>query len=1150
MSTTLSKRSSLLFLSLAILLAALMPKIYAAETAVTPTHFLPGDDVIGGAAGQQLTPDIALGDDTLLAVWSDYRSASNDLLEWETYGDIYGMRLDAAGAPLATVPFVITQGPGTQMNPTAVWNGDHWLVVYESYSVSGTGSYYQKSLEAVRVAADGQVLDTTPLRIFGVIPFVSSWDVASDGTDWVVAFHGDTDSYDLKAVRITAAGGVELPANSLVPGTYYMRYNLRLAYAAGVYLLTWQGLDDTEGIRFDQDIQVLDAAPLTILDGVANPDDLASNGSQFYLVWEQQQPDFTTAVMGSRISPAGIKLDGSGVNISDTQQPQTDTTTAVVWDGVQWKTTWMHNGTLYLARISSAGQVLDPGGAAVTGPTGGHTAATPTGGVQLIWEQYTTENNIITANIAANNSAGPNQTLSLGSPMHIRPDTAVGGSGYMVVYQSQTDTAHRIMAQPLDGSGDPLTAGPIQLTSGPILNGPGAPTVAWNGSLYLAAWSNGGNIFAQRIQQDGTLVDPAPFVVMVGFGTTDVAALGDDFLVVARRINGYPQIVIPIAARVQGATGVVLDNPALVVGSSYVRSMAVTMFDNRWLVAWQQNFGHNNPAAGTVFVFVSAAGAVSPSATAYGPYSTAGGNGIFEIGLAASDTVALLVQSNELTSGVETDLVAQQIFSDGSLGTAVNLTPWPGNQYRPRVAWDGSQFIVVFNDQKNRFAPQTLEQLDARSDLFGMRISPGGAIVDPKGFAFSTSPLAEAFPNITASGGVALLTNSLMRNEAPFAAYRVGVTRYGVGGNAWPVASAGANVSSGVVPFTVNFNSAGSSDPDGSIAAYLWEFGDGTSSTQANPSHLYTTAGNYVAHLTLTDNEGGTSVNTVAIQAKNQNQLPIAVGTAVPAAGQPPLDVTFSAAGSYDPDGSVGNILWTFADGSEYWGATAYNTYTEPGIHHVTLTIWDDTGASSSTVVTVTVMGPDVTPPDPPIVTAPADGSATHQDPPTFVGTAESGAQVVVRAAGGAICSATAVAHGGWQCTPANPLGEASHSLTVVAIDAAHNESAATALTVTIDQTAPTAPEVYAPAAGETSFHGTAEPGATLTITDDGDGVICETAVPITGLWECTPAEPLALGTHVYQVTAVDPAGNISPVSAITITVPYTLFLPSISATR
>ncbi|MCI2283814.1 PKD domain-containing protein [Colwellia sp. MSW7] len=60
----------------------------------------------------------------------------------------------------------------------------------------------------------------------------------------------------------------------------------------------------------------------------------------------------------------------------------------------------------------------------------------------------------------------------------------------------------------------------------------------------------------------------------------------------------------------------------------------------------------------------------------------------------------------------------------------------------------------------------------------------------------------------------------------------------------------------------VNFSSLGSSDSDGSIASYNWNFGDGTTSTLANPSHTYSSANTYSISLTVTDNEGATNTAT------------------------------------------------------------------------------------------------------------------------------------------------------------------------------------------------------------------------------------------------------------------------------------------------
>lgn len=86
-------------------------------------------------------------------------------------------------------------------------------------------------------------------------------------------------------------------------------------------------------------------------------------------------------------------------------------------------------------------------------------------------------------------------------------------------------------------------------------------------------------------------------------------------------------------------------------------------------------------------------------------------------------------------------------------------------------------------------------------------------------------------------------------------------------GNQRPVAVASGTPDSGVVPLTVAFSSAGSNDPDGWLASYLWAFGDGTTSTEASPTHTYQTAGAYTATFTVTDNSGATGMSTVTIAA-------------------------------------------------------------------------------------------------------------------------------------------------------------------------------------------------------------------------------------------------------------------------------------------
>jgi PKD repeat protein len=84
------------------------------------------------------------------------------------------------------------------------------------------------------------------------------------------------------------------------------------------------------------------------------------------------------------------------------------------------------------------------------------------------------------------------------------------------------------------------------------------------------------------------------------------------------------------------------------------------------------------------------------------------------------------------------------------------------------------------------------------------------------------------------------------------------------GGNVAPVAEANGPYT-GTTGTNISFSSAGSNDSDGTVASYLWNFGDGATSQLQNPTHAYATAGTYTATLTVTDNSGASSSDAATV---------------------------------------------------------------------------------------------------------------------------------------------------------------------------------------------------------------------------------------------------------------------------------------------
>ncbi|WP_034010252.1 Ig-like domain repeat protein, partial [Pseudomonas aeruginosa] len=267
-----------------------------------------------------------------------------------------------------------------------------------------------------------------------------------------------------------------------------------------------------------------------------------------------------------------------------------------------------------------------------------------------------------------------------------------------------------------------------------------------------------------------------------------------------------------------------------------------------------------------------------------------------------------------------------------------------------------------------------------------------------------------------------------------------------------------------------------------------------------------------VVNATATDASGNTSAGSSVTVDSVAPATPVinpSNGTTLSGTAEPGSSVTLT-------DGNGNPIGQVTADGSGNWSFTPSTPLADGTVVNATAT---DPAGNTSGQGSTTVDG-----------VAPATPTVNLSNGSSLSGTAEPGSTVILTDGNGnPIAEVTADGSGNWTYTPSTPIANGT-VVNVVAQDAAGNSSPGAS--VTVDSQAPAAP-VLNPSNGST-LSGTAEPGATVTLTDGNGNPIGQVTADGSGNWSFTPGTPLANGT-VVNATASDPTGNTSAPASTTV---------------
>jgi hypothetical protein len=593
---------------------------------------------------------------------------------------------------------------GSQGNPAIAFDGENFLLVWQD-----TRDAYYSDIYGARVTPAGALLDPTGFSIAVAQKQQELPAVACAESVFLVVWEDRRNGFyqDIYAARVTLAGVVLDTAGIVVSTAEDYQLHPAVAWDGSSFLVVWgdcrTGSYDVYGARITTAGMMLDSAGFVISSAVRYQQTpaLAFDGSNYLVAWVDTRSGTNADVYGTRVTPAGQVLDTEGIPVCSSAGLQHDP--SVSFDGTNCLVVWddSRNGNdddIYGARVTPSGSVLDPEGIAVS---------------QAAGHQY-------------------------------YPAVAFDGTNFLAVWH-ENNSAETYGAR-ITPEGEVLDTAGIRV-AGPIVRG--HPTAAFGGADFLVAWTDTRStydIYGARVTPAGTVLDPSGIILSTAANPQSspvVASDSNNFLAVW---EDERSLLVPdiYAARVS-PQGVLLDSLSIAVSTAANQqvSPAVAYDGANYLVVWQDGrsgsydiYGARLTPAGVLleslgFVVSQAYGHQESPAVAY-------------------DGASFLVVWIDGRNGpsYEEDIYGARVTPEGAVldTQGILITGAAGRQYSPAVAFDGTDFLAVWEDWRG-----------SACDVYGARVSPSGRVLDTSGIPISGAEYGQNSPAIASDGANSLV---------------------------------------------------------------------------------------------------------------------------------------------------------------------------------------------------------------------------------------------------------------------------------------------------------------------------------------------------------------------------------------------------------
>ena len=534
------------------------------------------------------------------------------------------------------------------------------------------------------------------------------------------------------------------------------QYSCGVASNGDGWRVIWSDYEDltvrTTGITTDGDL--LDTSgTLVDDDGYSSTGlnrSIVGTGSGFFAVWSSSD----IGIRGARLDSVGVPAEPFLIYQSDSGQ----TGPAVAFDGdstclVVWTENPNGNSDVYAARVTTGGQVLDtlPIRAAEDRSWSEVMPAVAFGqGVFLVaWTAIdsTYMDAVVRVRRVLPDGTMPDTAILVyhdSAMMQAYPAVGFGDTCFLAAWSEGLEQPDLYAAR-ISASGSLIDSSGVQLSSSPDYDM--NPSVGFDGTNYLVMWAeldpswDSGSVCGRRVTVEGVPLDSGLIrPALPGFipSYPSVSADQASFLVAfsAYETVNYEDNVF--CARISpdgGVFGPVITFPA---GADAQYGASGASDGTNYLAAWLESRGQGEAVQAAR---VSADGTVLDSV---GFAVNDGAGNKYCLATAFGDSIYLVAWA-DYRSGEGPDIYCARVTAEGQVldPDGIVVSAEASNQEYPDVSFDGQNFLVVWQDDRNA----------SFVNIYAARVSPAGAVLDPSGIVVAADTFGDQYPSVCFAGG-------------------------------------------------------------------------------------------------------------------------------------------------------------------------------------------------------------------------------------------------------------------------------------------------------------------------------------------------------------------------------------------------------------